>query len=106
MGKGNKSNTVNTLSFSRSMLENVLFAAPQQPDTVTAKPFNKDNYRWKSIPKKLYIDFEQRIEAVPFYILVCSYLNYFILIVFGHIRDILGKFFKPDQYAHLKMSKV
>lgn len=106
MGKGNKSKTVNTLSFSRSMLENVLFASPQQPDTVSIKTNSKDDYRWKSIPKKCYKDFEQKIEAAPLYILVLTYLNYFVLILFGHLRDILGKFFKPDQYTYLKTSKV
>ncbi|KAG2204342.1 hypothetical protein INT47_009384 [Mucor saturninus] len=105
MGKGNKSKTVNTLSFSRSVLENVLFASPQQPETITVKTSNQDSYRWKSVPKKRYRDFEQKIEAAPLCILVCTYLNYFVLILFGHLRDILGKFFKPDQYAHLKTSK-
>lgn len=106
MGKGKKLNTANTLSFSRSMLENVLFVSPQQPDTVINKPADKDNHRWKFIQKKSYKDFKQKIESVPFYIFVCSYLNLFLLIIFGHLRDILGKIFKPNQYAHLKMSKV
>lgn len=88
------------------MLENVLFASPQQTETVSVKTRNKDNYRWKYVPKKFYKDFEQRIEAAPLCILVCTYLNYFVLILFGHLRDILGKFFKPDQYTHLKTSKV
>jgi serine palmitoyltransferase len=46
------------------------------------------------------------MEAAPLYVLVCTYLNYFVLILFGHLRDILGKLFKPQAYTHLKTNQV
>ncbi|KAF1798681.1 pyridoxal phosphate-dependent transferase [Mucor lusitanicus] len=56
-------------------------------------------------PKMKYDDLEHKMEAAPLYVLVCTYLNYFVLILFGHLRDILGKMFKPQAYTHLKMSQ-
>ncbi|KAI7903826.1 pyridoxal phosphate-dependent transferase [Cokeromyces recurvatus] len=63
--------------------------------------------RWKPPrkPKMKYDDLEHKMEATPLYVLVCTYLNYFVLILFGHLRDILGKFFKPQDYSHLKNSQ-
>ncbi|KAI9481331.1 MAG: pyridoxal phosphate-dependent transferase [Benjaminiella poitrasii] len=52
-----------------------------------------------------YEDFEQKIEAAPLFVLVSTYLNYFVLILFGHLRDILGKLFKRKEYAHLRTSE-
>ncbi|KAI8984289.1 pyridoxal phosphate-dependent transferase [Mycotypha africana] len=56
-------------------------------------------------PKMKYDDLEHKIEAAPLYVLVSTYLNYFVLILFGHLRDILGKMFKPQAYSHLKMNQ-
>ncbi|KAI8393711.1 pyridoxal phosphate-dependent transferase [Radiomyces spectabilis] len=56
-------------------------------------------------PKKNYNDLEHKMEAAPLYVLVLTYLNYFVLILFGHLRDILGKIFKPQAYSHLKMNQ-
>lgn len=53
-----------------------------------------------------YEDFEQKIEAAPLFVLVSTYLNYFVLILFGHLRDILGKVFKRQKYAHLRTNEV
>lgn len=119
MGKGKRSHTISTLNFPRSMIESGLFAASHMPlpailnTTPTVAKYNLVNtptaeksYRWRSAPKKLYREYEQKVEAVPLYVLVSTYLNYFILILFGHLRDFIGKFFKPDQYSHLKMNKV
>ncbi|KAG1047617.1 hypothetical protein G6F43_009942 [Rhizopus delemar] len=55
--------------------------------------------------QRKYEDFEQKIEAAPLFVLVSTYLNYFILIIFGHLRDILGKVFKQKKYAHLRMNE-
>ncbi|ORX46768.1 PLP-dependent transferase [Hesseltinella vesiculosa] len=49
-----------------------------------------------------YEDFEQKIEEAPLLILVSTYVNYLILILFGHLRDILGKIFKRKEYSHLR----
>lgn len=57
-------------------------------------------------PKMKYDDLEHKMEAAPLYVLVCTYLNYFVLILFGHLRDILGKLFRPQAYTHLKMNQV
>ncbi|CAO3673917.1 unnamed protein product [Rhizopus microsporus] len=45
------------------------------------------------------------MEAAPLFVLVSTYLNYFILIIFGHLRDILGKMFKHKKYAHLRATE-
>ncbi|CDH52203.1 serine palmitoyltransferase [Lichtheimia corymbifera JMRC:FSU:9682] len=59
--------------------------------------------RWTPPRKpKRYDDLEHKMEAAPLYVLVLTYLNYFVLILFGHMRDILGKVFKPQAYVHLK----
>ncbi|KAG0164630.1 serine palmitoyltransferase component [Apophysomyces sp. BC1034] len=55
--------------------------------------------------QRKYEDFEQKMEAAPLYVLVSTYLNYLVLILFGHLRDILGKLFKRKEYAHLRTSE-
>ncbi|KAJ8657934.1 hypothetical protein O0I10_006462 [Lichtheimia ornata] len=52
-----------------------------------------------------YEDFQQKMEEAPLYILVSTYLNYFVLILLGHLRDILGKIFKRHEYAHLRTNQ-
>ncbi|KAI7866768.1 pyridoxal phosphate-dependent transferase [Spinellus fusiger] len=52
-----------------------------------------------------YEDFEQKMEDAPLIVLVSTYLNYLVLILFGHLRDILGKMFKRKKYAHLRTSE-
>lgn len=55
--------------------------------------------------QRKYEDLEQKMEAAPLFVLVSTYLNYFILIIFGHLRDILGKMFKHKKYAHLRATE-
>ncbi|CEG83280.1 Putative Serine palmitoyltransferase 2 [Rhizopus microsporus] len=55
--------------------------------------------------QRKYEDLEQKMEAAPLFVLVSTYLNYFILIIFGHLRDILGKIFKHKKYAHLRATE-
>lgn len=119
MGKGKRAHTISTISFPRNLLENGLLVASQVPlpallnttptiaksTTLESVKTTGHIYRWRSAPKRLYKDFEQKLEAAPLYVLVSTYLNYFVLILFGHLRDFVGKYFKPDQYAHLKTSK-
>lgn len=63
--------------------------------------------RWTPPRKpKRYDDLEHKMEAAPLYVLVLTYLNYFVLILFGHMRDILGKVFKAQAYVHLKTVNV
>ncbi|KAG2223503.1 hypothetical protein INT45_001251 [Circinella minor] len=52
-----------------------------------------------------YEDFQQKMEEAPMLILVSTYLNYLVLILFGHLRDILGKVFKRGEYAHLRTNQ-
>lgn len=52
--------------------------------------------------RRKYEDLEQKLEATPLWVLVSTYLNYLVLILYGHLRDILGKVFKRDEYAHLR----
>lgn len=37
----------------------------------------------------------------PYYILLSTYISYLILICVGHVRDFLGKRFRPNSYRHL-----
>ena len=46
------------------------------------------------------------IEDPPYYILITTYLSYLIIIVLGHLRDLLGKYFFPDVYRHLMPQNV
>ncbi|BFZ64276.1 serine palmitoyltransferase component [Saitoella coloradoensis] len=41
-------------------------------------------------------------DEPPYYYLFTTYLSYLILIVFGHVRDFLGKRFRRDKYHHLR----
>lgn len=56
--------------------------------------------------RRKYEDLEQKLEATPLWVLVSTYLNYLVLILYGHLRDILGKVFKRDEYAHLRTHNV
>ena len=44
-------------------------------------------------------------DDVQMYVIISTYLNYLLLIGFGHLRDLFGKMFKREQYAHLKNSQ-
>ncbi|KAI8878836.1 PLP-dependent transferase [Backusella circina FSU 941] len=54
--------------------------------------------------QRRYEDFKQKMDEAPLFILVSTYLNYFLLILFGHLRDMMGKVFKREEYAHLRMN--
>ncbi|KIK68237.1 hypothetical protein GYMLUDRAFT_709133 [Collybiopsis luxurians FD-317 M1] len=40
----------------------------------------------------------------PYYVLLSTYMTYLIMIIFGHIRDFLGKRFHPHAYKYLMPS--
>ena len=42
----------------------------------------------------------------PYYILLTTYVSYLILILIGHMRDYIGKVFRPASYKHLKSQNV
>lgn len=54
-----------------------------------------------AVPKK-----GQEEDECPYYILVSTYLSYFMLTCFGHLRDFFGMLFKPASYTHLKIHNV
>jgi hypothetical protein len=56
--------------------------------------------------RRKYEDLEQKLEATPLWVLVSTYLNYLVLILYGHLRDILGKVFKREEYTHLRTHNV
>ncbi|KAI7907104.1 pyridoxal phosphate-dependent transferase [Cokeromyces recurvatus] len=113
MGKGQRSQSINSLNFPRSVLENGGLLIPQKLEplptvlstTVTARTITAGSCRWDITGKKNYEELRQEMETAPLYILVITYLNIFTLILFGHLRDFIGKYFKPKEYAHLKMNK-
>jgi serine palmitoyltransferase len=45
-------------------------------------------------------------EDPPYYILVTTYMSYLIMILFGHMRDFLGKRFRLNAYRHLMPHNV
>lgn len=42
----------------------------------------------------------------PYYILLSTYISYIFLIMLGHLRDFIGKRFRPSSYEHLKEKNV
>ncbi|KAH8554230.1 pyridoxal phosphate-dependent transferase [Umbelopsis sp. PMI_123] len=120
MGKGRRSYTINTPALSltppRSSADHSYSISP--PEFLKANLQNDKlqplvpefkttaAQRRNSVAKqKKYDDLEHKLEATPLYVLICTYLNYFLLICFGHLRDILGKTFKRHEYKHLLMNK-
>lgn len=116
MGKGRRSYTINTPALSltppRSSADHSYSVSPPEflkshlkNDMLNAavsevKPTAAQ--RRNSVAKqRSYDDLEHQLEATPLYVLISTYLNYFLLICFGHLRDILGKIFKRNDYKHL-----
>lgn len=46
------------------------------------------------------------MDDTPLYISIHFFVNYIMLVFFGYMRDVIGKFFKPNQYSHIKMNEV
>lgn len=121
MGKGRRSYTINTPALSltppRSSADHSYSVSPPeylqshlqndllQPIASESKPTAAQR-RNSVAQQKKYDDLEHKLEATPLYVLICTYLNYFLLICFGHLRDILGKIFKRHEYKHLRTNEV
>lgn len=60
-----------------------------------------ENYRYRSAHKPGTQVKESHEQDPPYYILITTYLQYLILICIGHIRDFVGKRFRPASYRHL-----
>jgi serine palmitoyltransferase len=43
----------------------------------------------------------ENLEEAPLFILITTYLGYLILIIFGHLRDFVGKRINPKAYQYL-----
>lgn len=66
---------------------------------------NNEAYRYLSADNVTDEQILHAQEQEPSYpVLLTTYLGYLLLIVIGHIRDFLGKVFKPTDYAHLQSS--
>ncbi|GAB5590331.1 serine palmitoyltransferase component [Umbelopsis nana] len=120
MGKGRRSYTINTPALSltppRSSADHSYSVSPPeylkshlqndllQPIASESKPTAAQR-RNSVAQQKKYDDLEHKLEATPLYVLICTYLNYFLLICFGHLRDILGKIFKRHEYKHLRTNE-
>ncbi|KAL0077813.1 pyridoxal phosphate-dependent transferase [Phycomyces blakesleeanus] len=115
MGKGKRAHTISIPSINlRTPLSSSDHSFSVLPPAFlqSSPPVQKTNQspaltRWTPPrkPQRKYDDLEHKMEAAPLYVLVCTYLNYFVLILFGHLRDILGKTFHPQAYSHLKMNQ-
>lgn len=118
MGKGKRAHTISIPSINLTTPKSSSDHSYAPTNFITTAPLSKSSSeqtttvntteRWQPPrkPKMKYDDLEHKMEAAPLYVLVCTYLNYFVLILFGHLRDILGKLFKPQAYTHLKMNQV
>lgn len=114
MGKGKRAHTISIPSISlttpksssdHSYAPNFINSVLSKSETTTSTA-QVERWQLPRKPKMKYDDLEHKMEAAPLYVLVCTYLNYFVLILFGHLRDILGKMFKPADYSHLRMNQV
>ncbi|SAM05675.1 hypothetical protein [Absidia glauca] len=126
MGKGKRAHTISipsipsiSLTTPKSSSDHSFSVSPSaflqkhssSASTTTTSNTNNSTSNLKqqwSPPSKArrYDDLEHKLEVAPLYVLVSTYLNYFVLILFGHLRDIMGKFFKPHAYSHLKMNQL
>jgi hypothetical protein len=52
-------------------------------------------------PLKNYKPPEDYTAKVPLYVLVLTYLTYFLLAMFAHLRDFFGKRFRKEDYIEL-----
>lgn len=68
----------------------------------TAKPTGRHRRHKSWTPIKENLKPPEEIEETPLYVLIVTYLNYFILVMMGHIRDFFGKKLRPFAYAHLR----
>ncbi|KAG0794266.1 hypothetical protein G6F21_002993 [Rhizopus arrhizus] len=99
MGKGKRAHTISIPSISlttpksssdHSYAPNFINSVLSKSETTTSTA-QVERWQLPRKPKMKYDDLEHKMEAAPLYVLVCTYLNYFVLILFGHLRDILGK---------------
>ncbi|KAI8149045.1 pyridoxal phosphate-dependent transferase [Fennellomyces sp. T-0311] len=120
MGKGKRAHTISSAPAITSLVSSLprrpsgdlvfnlnppSFLTPRLPPSSPIKP--QRTLRWKPQPqpKYHYKDLEHEMEAAPLVTLVTTYLNWFILILLGHLRDILGKTLKRAEYRHLQVSE-
>ncbi|ODV90851.1 hypothetical protein CANCADRAFT_112307 [Tortispora caseinolytica NRRL Y-17796] len=63
-------------------------------------PLTSKEYLYHCPPSHAELDIDEKCEP-QYYILVCTYLSYLILIILGHIEDFFGKRLYPTKYRHL-----
>ncbi|RUP43953.1 pyridoxal phosphate-dependent transferase [Jimgerdemannia flammicorona] len=116
MGKGKKSSingpsTAFSLPPPRSSADHSLSVSPDLIEQSKAAILTADGHHpglsaptaaqrknsTAAVQRRTYDEFERKLEAAPLFVLVSTYLNYFVLILFGHLRDILGKVFKRKE---------
>ncbi|KAI7882850.1 PLP-dependent transferase [Lichtheimia hyalospora FSU 10163] len=127
MGKGKRSHTISSAPAITSLVSSiplrssgdlVLSLAPthflSRPSTVNqpspksiTSPVLPPRLRWtpQRQPKREYDDLAHKMESAPLLILISTYLNWFVLILLGHMRDSMGKIFKRKEYQYLKVSE-
>ncbi|KAI8867483.1 PLP-dependent transferase [Ramicandelaber brevisporus] len=53
-------------------------------------------------PARKVVRDEDVLERTPYHVLLTTYFAYLVLIIFAHMRDMLGKLFHPEDYAFLR----
>ncbi|ORZ03347.1 pyridoxal phosphate-dependent transferase [Syncephalastrum racemosum] len=105
MGKGKRAHTISTPTLELPSLSHFLQKpAVATPQLLSPPVSPQGEPRWIAPrhPKRQYVDLQHPMEAVPFFILISTYLNYFCLILLGHMHDLLGKLLQPSAYTHLQ----
>ncbi|KAI7854966.1 pyridoxal phosphate-dependent transferase [Circinella umbellata] len=123
MGKGKRAHTISSapaisslVSLPRRASGDLVFSlAPsnflirpsslQQPPLLPLKPPRTLRWTPRTQPKHTYDELEHKLESAPLVTLVLTYLNWFVLILLGHLRDFWGKTFKRGEYRHLQVNE-
>ena len=80
-----------------------MFQTNSNASSPTSAHFAKDSAISLVSSKDVCEAKHEKIEDdVKMYVIITTYLNYLLLISFGHLRDLFGKIFKSKEYAHLK----
>ncbi|KAJ1343956.1 hypothetical protein BSLG_001506 [Batrachochytrium salamandrivorans] len=98
MGKGKRATVINHSQPPLSSTD--VLSKPSS--TLTDSVFLDGPSLYNSDSASLLQDEEQLLDSAPLMTLVTTYISYFILIVFGHIQDLLCSVFNPDSFQHLR----
>ncbi|TPX31638.1 hypothetical protein SmJEL517_g05055 [Synchytrium microbalum] len=100
MGKGNRAHfdRYSTLSSVPLSSADVLVSSGLASSLYSPPPL----YKPDPLQPQNKVSGEQELEQAPTWVLVTTYISYFVLIVYGHIRDFFGLRFRTAAYKPLR----